>query len=77
MMMGMGLLRSLGAAGVALLVFLGLWQADRLRQRELGAAKERGAIEKRSDANAKKAEAVRKKVERLPMEKLSDRYARD
>lgn len=76
-MMGFGLVRSLGAAAVAVLVFLGLWQADRLRQREIGAAKERGMIEKRSDANAKKADDVRKKVERLPMEKLSDRYARD
>lgn len=76
-MLGFGLVRSLGAAGVAALVFLGLWQADRLRQRELGAAKERGAIQKAGDANAKKADAVRKKFERLPMEKLSDRYTRD
>lgn len=71
------MIRSLGAAAVALLVFIGLWQADRLRQREIGAAKERGAMEKRADANAKKADAIRKRVERLPVEKLRDRYSRD
>jgi len=71
------LLRTLGAATATILVFLGLWQADRLRQREIGAAKERGSIQKAGDANAKKADAVRKRVDSLPPERLRDKYARD
>lgn len=61
-----------GAGGVLLLVS---WFAS--DQRSRGAEKERAAIERRADANAKIAETERDTVRALPPDRLRDKFTRD
>jgi cytochrome oxidase assembly protein ShyY1 len=63
--------------GVAVVMLLALWQGDRALQRSVGAAKEVAKIEKRSLANAQKADAARRSVDAIPADELRDKYARD
>ena len=61
-----------GAGGVVALVSWFAWD-----QRSRGAEKERAAIEKRADTNAKLAEKERDSVRDLPADRLRDRWSRD
>lgn len=50
-----------------------------LRDRSIenrGVAKERAAVEQRGNANARKAETARRDADRLPADRLRDRYFR-
>ena len=63
--------------GVALVALVAFWQADRVVQRSVGANKEIAKIEKRANANATKADAARRSVDKLPPDGLRDTYFRD
>ena len=63
--------------GVAVVALLALWQGDRALQRSVGASKEIAKIEKRSLANAQKADAARRSVDKLADAELHDKYTRD
>lgn len=63
--------------GVAVVALLALWQGDRALQRSVGASKEIAKIEKRATANAQKADAARRSVDRIPDAELHDKYTRD
>jgi hypothetical protein len=62
------------AGGIAL---VSLRACDVAHQRAIGASKQVAKQERAADANARKAEAVRRGVERLPAGSLSDKYVRD
>lgn len=66
------------AAVSGLVVVVLAWDHSRINQaRREGAATVRALIEKNTDANVRKADAVRAAAERLPRDRLCDRYARD
>lgn len=72
---GHGLKAGMAAAALMMLV---TWDWSRIRRAEqAGADRVRVQIERNTDANAKKADAARRAVERLPKDKLTDRYTRD
>lgn len=66
--------------GVRLAIVAGIlvaalaWDNSRVNK---GRQQERAAIEKRGEINAKKAEAARRSVDRIPDERLRDRHFRD
>jgi hypothetical protein len=63
---------------VGLLAMVATWDRGRLRQAEQrGMQTERASVEKRGEANARKADDARRGVERLPDDKLRDRHFRD
>jgi hypothetical protein len=66
---------ALGAGVVVALVGLRAWDVS--NQRAIGASKQVAKQERAADANAKKAEAARRSVERSPGRVLNDRYGRD
>lgn len=66
---------ALGAGVVVALVGLRAWDVS--NQRAIGAQKTVAKIERAADANAKKADAARRSVERAPGSVLDDRYRRD
>lgn len=68
---------SIGIVLVALVALVALWQGDRALQRSVGASKEIAKIEKRATANAQKADAARRSVDKLPADGLLDKYTRD
>ena len=68
---------SIGIAVAAVVALVVLWQGDRALQRSVGASKEIAKIEKRSLANAQKADAARRSVDKLPPDGLLDKYTRD
>ena len=68
---------SIGLAICALVALVALWQGDRALQRSVGASKEIAKIEKRSLANAQKADAARRSVDKLADAELHDKYTRD
>ena len=63
---------------VGLLAMVVTWDRGRLRQAEQrGVMNERASVEKRGEANARKADDARRSVERLPPDRLRDRWFRD
>ena len=63
---------------VGLLAMVMTWDRGRLRQAEQrGVMNERASVEKRGEANARKADDARRSVERLPPDRLRDRWFRD
>ena len=63
---------------VGLLAMVVTWDRGRLRQAEQrGVTTERASVEKRGEANARKANEARRGVERLPNDRLFDRHFRD
>ena len=70
-------LGTIGIAVCAVVALLALWQGDRALQRSVGASKEIAKIEKRSLANAQKADAARRSVDKLPPDGLLDKHFRD
>lgn len=64
----------IAGAVVAVLVMFGTWKRD---IKESGRQEVRASIEKNTNANAKKADAARAAVERLPADRLRDRHFRD
>lgn len=60
--------------GLFVLVTAVAWDHSRI---EKGRAQERQAVEKRGETNAKKADAARRAAERLPADRLRDKYCRD
>ena len=65
----------IGAAIVAAVLGLRMW--DISTQRAIGESKAVAKMERAADANAKKADAVRRSVERTADDRLFDRYRRD
>lgn len=63
------------AGGVALV--LALVSGFAWQQRNIGAAGAVAEIKKNGDRNAEKADLARRAVERLPADRLRDRYFRD
>lgn len=63
--------------GVALVALLGVWQSDRALQRQKGAATAVAKMEKKANANAQKADAARRSVDKLADAELHDKYTRD
>jgi hypothetical protein len=63
----------IGLAIGCLVAFLA-WDSSRVNK---GRQIERAAIEKRGEINAKKADAARRDAERIPVQRLCDKYARD
>lgn len=53
------------------------WAAVKFSYESKGAQKERARVEKKSNENAAKADAARRSVERLPPDRLRDKYCRD
>lgn len=68
---------TIGVVVAAVVALLALWQGDRALQRSVGANKEVAKIEKRATANAQKADAARRSVDKLPADGLLDKYTRD
>lgn len=68
---GNGLMIALLAAGG---VILATWRHD---IKESGRQEVRASIMKKSNENATKADAARRAAERLPANRLCDRYSRD
>ena len=62
------------AMGLGVLVAFLAWDNSRI---EKGRAQERQAVEKRGEINARKAESARRSVDRIPDERLRDRFFRD
>lgn len=63
---------------VGLLAMVVTWDRGRLRQAEQrGVMNERAGVEKRGEANARKADDARRSVERLPTDRLRDKFFRD
>lgn len=60
--------------GLGVLVAFLAWDNSRV---EKGRAQERQAVEKRGETNAKKADAARRAAERLPADRLRDKWCRD
>jgi Pyruvate/2-oxoacid:ferredoxin oxidoreductase gamma subunit len=67
----------LAQIGVVAVGCLGAWAAIKFKYESQGVQKERARVEQKSNANAKKAEAARNSAERLPANRLCDKYARD
>lgn len=66
------------ALSVGLLAMVVTWDRGRLRQAEQrGIQTERASVEKRGEINARKAEDARRSVERLPSDRLRDKFFRD
>ena len=63
------------ASAVAALIGLRAW--DKQHQQAIGAGKVVAKIEKAANENARKADDARRSVERVPADRLRDRYARD
>jgi hypothetical protein len=68
---------AVGRIAAAALMGLVAWQWNNSVQRDKGAAAVVAKIERAADANAKKADSVRRDVDRLPAERLRDGYFRD
>ena len=68
---------SIGIAVCALVALLALWQGDRALQRQKGAATAVAKMEKKANANAQKADAARRSVDKLADAELHDKYTRD
>jgi predicted negative regulator of RcsB-dependent stress response len=62
-------------AGIVALFGLRAW--DKQHQQAIGAGKVVAKIEKAANENARKADDARRSVERVPADRLRDRYARD
>ena len=62
---------------VAFVALIGVWQGDRALQRQKGAATAVAKMEKKANANAQKADAARRSVDKLPADGLLDKYTRD
>lgn len=63
---------------VGLLAMVVTWDRGRIRQAEQrGVQIERASVEKRGEINARKAEDARRSVERLPPDRLRDKFFRD
>lgn len=72
---GHGLKAGMAAAALMMLI---TWDWSRInRAEQRGADRVRVQIEKNTDANAKKADAARAAAERIPADRLRDRYFRD
>ena len=59
------------AVGVIVAFFA--WDSSRVNK---GRQLERAAVEQRGEANARKADAARRAVERVPADRLCDKYSR-
>lgn len=66
---------ALGAGVVVALFGLRAW--DKQHQQAIGAGKVVAKIEKAANENARKADDARRSVDRVPADRLRDRYARD
>lgn len=62
-------------AGLVALVGLRAW--DKQHQQAIGAGKVVAKIEKAANENARKADDARRSVDRLPADRLRDRFTRD
>jgi len=63
---------------VGLLAMVVTWDRGRLRQAEQrGIQTERASVIQRGEINARKAQAARDSVERIPADRLRDRHFRD
>lgn len=59
-------------------VMIVTWDRGRINAAvNTGVQKERASVEKRGEINARKAEDARRSVERLPADRLRDRFFRD
>ena len=66
------------AAVFGMLAMLGTWDWKRIRQAEnRGAESVRVEAERKSNANARKADAARRDADKLPAGRLRDTYCRD
>lgn len=66
------------AAVFGMLAMLGTWDWKRIRQAEnRGAESVRVEAERKSNANARKADTARRTVDRIPDERLRDKFCRD
>lgn len=62
------------AIGLGVIVAFVTWDNSRINK---GRQQERAAVEERSKSNVKKAEAARRDADRLPADRLRDKYCRD
>ena len=63
---------------VGLLAMVATWDRGRLRQAEQrGVQNERAGVIQRGEVNARKAQAARDSVERIPPDRLRDKFFRD
>lgn len=63
---------------VGLLAMVVTWDRGRIRQAEQrGIQTERAGVIQRGEVNARKAQAARDSVERIPADRLRDRWFRD
>ena len=66
------------ALSVGLLAMVMTWDRGRLRQAEQrGIQHERAGVIQRGEINARKAQTARDSVERIPPDRLRDRFFRD
>lgn len=62
------------AAVLGVVVAFATWDHSRVNK---GRALERAAVEQRGEINAQKADAARRSVDKLPADRLRDKYCRD
>ena len=67
----------IGVIVAAFVALVGLRQWDKQHQQAIGAGKVVAKIEKAANENARKADDARRSVERLPADRLRDRFSRD
>jgi hypothetical protein len=67
----------LGVIAAALVALVSLRAWDKSTQQAIGAGKVVAKIEKAANENARKADDARRSVERVPADRLRDRYGRD
>ena len=77
-LLGLGTpLGRLGVIGSIILALIGLRACDINKQRRIGEDRAVANMEKAADANAAKADKVRREVAATPVDRLNDRYRRD
>lgn len=71
------LLTPIGRIGGIITILLVAWFGFAKHYENKGASRVVAQMEKRAESNAKKAESVRRSVERVPVERLRDAWTRD
>jgi hypothetical protein len=67
----------IGLASAAVVSVIGWDNSRKAQWVQRGVQNERASVEKRGEINARKAEDARRSVERLPDDRLRDRWFRD
>jgi hypothetical protein len=66
------------ALALGLVAMVATWDRGRIKQAERrGIQQERASVLQRGETNARKAESARRSVERIPDNRLRDKYFRD